>query len=301
MMPIEPGSYLASAISCSADDHHATAACAYQVHWTINPHMKPGSVNADLASAQHTTLIATMRRLGARVEVLPFVCGAFDSVFIKDNAILRHDGRARALLGGPVHAVRDAEQAARAIALRSLGFEVVEAENALEGGDVVQMNDVTLLGCGPRSSPRAVKCLERFLGHEVVALPLRNPHLYHLDTAMTVLCDGTALLCREAFENAALAEIDRLLARGVLRAAYEIPYLEALSFAANVVEVSNAIITGTRAQQTSAILRGIGCRVVEVPLDQFHLAGGSAACLLARVMPPRSMQIPTTAMRSAAA
>jgi N-dimethylarginine dimethylaminohydrolase len=145
-----------------------------------------------------------------------------------------------------------------------------------------------LLGTGPRTDPAATTELARFLGMEVIALPLRDPHLYHLDTAMAVLRDGTALLCREAFDSAGLAEIARLVDRGILRRALRIPYEEALAFAANIVEVGSTIVTGTtrdRAPETARALESIGRTVAEVPLDQFHLAGGSAACLVARVNP----------------
>jgi N-dimethylarginine dimethylaminohydrolase len=296
MLPIEPGTYLFGATSCATNAHNATTACTYQVQWTINPHMKPGAVQFDVARAQHDAFVSAIATLGGRVAVLPFVCGAFDSVFIKDNAILRHDGRPRALVADPAHAVREVEQAARAEALRALGFELAEACYALEGGDVIQVPGVTLLGCGPRSSPRAAACLERFLGGEVVSLPLRDPRLYHLDTAMAVLDDRTALICREAFTSEARVRIEQLVARGVLRAAYAVPYREALGFATNIVEVNGTIVTGARAPTTRAILEGLGRTVVEVVLDQFHLAGGSAACLVAR-----AMQMPTTAIRSAAA
>lgn len=290
---MQSGSYLFSATSCALDDHDATARCAYQVHWTINPHMKPGAVTFDIARSQHDALVSTVAALGGNVTVLPFVCGAFDSVFIKDNAILRHH---RALLAGPVHAVREVEQEARSAALRTAGFEVIAARHPLEGGDVLQLPRATLLGCGPRSCARAAQCLERFLGCEVIALRLRDPHLYHLDTAMAVLDDGTALICREAFDSASLCALERCLARRILRAAHAVPYREALRFATNIVEVGGAVVTGARAPVTRAILEMCGRTVVEVPLDQFHLAGGSAACLVARVM-----TMPTTAMRSAAA
>ena len=140
-----------------------------------------------------------------------------------------------------------------------------------------------LLGYGQRSSARAVAALERFLEAPVTPLELRDPHLYHLDTALTVLSDGTALACLEAFTPAAL----RALARtpGVARV-LGVPREEALGFGLNLIEVADSVLVGARAPQVEALLRSRGKRPVRLRLEQFHLAGGSAACLVSRVHLP---------------
>lgn len=296
MKTTAPGTRLVSEVACAAGDHAQTDACAYQVHWAINPHMRLGSVDYSQARAQHRALVDVLRGLGERVEVLPFVCGAFDSVFIKDNAVLFDD---RALLGAPLHGQRRVEQHARACELGRRGYRVEHALHALEGGDVVILpTRGALLGVGPRSSPASARALASFLDADVHVLPLRDPRLYHLDTALTILADGTALVCREAFDAPALARLSALRARGILRALHAVPYPEACAFSLNVVEVGSAIVTGTtQAPATRAVLRSLRRRVIEVPLDQFHRAGGSAACLVAH----RCRTMPTTAIRSAAA
>jgi N-dimethylarginine dimethylaminohydrolase len=259
--------------------------------------MRPGAVNHEAARAEQRALVDVLRGLGEHVEVLPFVCGAFDSVFIKDNAVLLEK---RALLCAPRHAERRGEQEARARALAELGFAVAVAEHPLEGGDVVPLpGGGALLGCGPRSSEHASKQLSRFLDAEVHPLRLCDPRLYHLDTAMTVLSDGTALFCREAFDESAVRTLRMLVARGVLSRVLTVPLEEALRFAVNVVEVGDAVVTGTHAPVTNGLLRALRRTVIEVPLAQFHLAGGSAACLVATVQ--RAMTMDATAMRSAAA
>ena len=89
--------------------------CNFRVAWAINPHMEIGSVRPEWAEGQHRTFVRTLERVGAQVELLPFVHGAFDSVFAKDNAVLvERDGTFAALLGQPRFAERTAEQAARA-------------------------------------------------------------------------------------------------------------------------------------------------------------------------------------------
>jgi len=148
----------------------------------------------------------------------------------------------------------------------------------LEGGDVVRLPGLTLLGHGLRSSVHAREALEDALDEEVLPLRLVDPWLYHLDTALTALADGTLLLCREAFSDESLK---RLLRHPKVGEVHFVPHSEAKGFALNLVQVGRRIVTGTRAPVTEAILRRKALDVEVVPLDEFQLAGGSAACLVA--------------------
>ncbi len=140
-----------------------------------------------------------------------------------------------------------------------------------------------LLGHGLRSSARAASALELFLDAPVTPLELKDPHLYHLDTALTVLSDGTALVCTEAFTQEALHTLERT--EGITRV-LPVPRSEALGFGLNLVEVGTRVLVGAQAPRVEALLRSLGRRPVRVRLDQFHLAGGSAACLVSQVHQP---------------
>ncbi|HEU4533444.1 MAG TPA: arginine deiminase-related protein, partial [Polyangiaceae bacterium] len=283
--------------------HDRPDECAYRVAWAINPHMRVGSTQACHAERQHARFCDALARAGASVVELPFVHGAYDCVFAKDSAVLLERGGARrALLASPRHDERRREQAERAEALGRLGFEVEAAPPVpFEGGDVVMLPGCrgALLGHGFRSSPAAAAALERFLGAPVVALALRDPHLYHLDTALAVLDDGTALLCRDAFDADSLRRLER--APGVTRLV-DVGRDEALRFGLNLVEIGRRVVLGSASPRAAFLLRSLGREPVVVNLDQFQNAGGSAACLVARVHQAGAVAVtPTTAMRSAPA
>src|SRR5580692_4145371 len=56
------------------------------------------------AVRQHRALVRQLRTLGAIVDIIPFVHGAYDSVFAKDSAVLlRRDGRDHGLMAQPLH------------------------------------------------------------------------------------------------------------------------------------------------------------------------------------------------------
>ncbi|CAN5710412.1 hypothetical protein BH11MYX4_BH11MYX4_55840 [soil metagenome] len=111
--------YVVSQPRCERSCARRGTACSFQVAWTINPHMRLGSVHARRAVGQHATLVRSLETLGAVVDRVPFVHGAFDSVFSKDNALLveRDNGAVEALVALPRHVERRVEQRARANAL----------------------------------------------------------------------------------------------------------------------------------------------------------------------------------------
>jgi N-dimethylarginine dimethylaminohydrolase len=280
--------------------HVHEESCAFRIAWSINPHMEVGrACDPELAREEHLSLKNTLIRLGAEVVELPFIQSAYDSVFTKDVAVLLTRGKkGTAVICNARHRERRLEKSAREKQLKLMGFEVVHVEGLhLEGGDVVVCPNQSkaFLGHGFRSSRAATQILEDVLGHEVVPLELRDPYLYHLDTAMTALEGGWVLACREAFTPPSWKRLEQCVSPGQL---LEIPRFEALRFGANILEVGQKAILGSFVPQTYSLLKKIGIQPLWVPLTQFHRAGGSAACLAARVHSLEQMMMPTAAIRS---
>jgi len=242
--------------------------------------MRVGEVDHARACAQHARLLTIVRTLGASVTQLPFVHGGFDSVFAKDNALyVARDREERAVLGSFRHDERAIEQAARARDLRRENLAVDEGPT-FEGGDLcVLPGQSAWLGYGFRSSRDATAPLGDILGTRVTPLELVDEALYHLDTAMAVLADGTTLACAAAFTSSSRRALETSAAGEVVWVSRE----AATRFALNFVEVGDTVVTGTDSSEVTAILGARGKRVVVTPLDEFQRAGGSAACLLAPV------------------
>ena len=277
--------YLVSHPCCADPCAQAGEACSFQVAWAINPHMQIGAVQTRLAARQHRAFVRELERAGAAVDAIPFVHGAFDSVFSKDNAVLvaRDHGGIEALLARPRHAERQIEQEARAASLASLGVRIAgTSDEPLEGGDIVMQpaGGGAFVGHGFRSSRGAAHDLEAFLDRAVTGLELCDPRLYHLDMVLSVLDDGTALVCEDALTEAAFR---RLVAHPAITTILRVPLREALAFGVNLVQVGKTIVWGADAPATTRALTARGYRVRKVALDQFHLGGGSAACLVSRV------------------
>ena len=281
MTVIDNPLFITSAVSCT--DHRLEANCRYQVAWSINPHMEIGSVDFVAAVTEHAAYIQALERAGAAIIMLPFVHGAYDSVFAKDSALLvERRGVRRALLARLRYPERQREQAARADYYERHGFEVVCESNgpSWEGGDTVMLPHGLLFGHGPRSGLDAARWLERHLELPVTPLELCDSHLYHLDMALTTLPDGTALVCESALTPAAMHALERTPG---IRQIATVRREDALAFGLNLVPIGTTVLAGARVPAVERIVTARGYRYEVAPLDQFHRAGGSAACLVARL------------------
>lgn len=257
--------------------------------------MKVGSVDSSKAIEQHRLFVSALRICGAEVVEVPFVHGVFDSVFAKDNAIIvNSENRTRALMTAPSTMQRKAEQNVRRRQLESLGVEILgEAEYALEGGDVLfaPNSEKIFFGYGQRSSYKAVGELRKHFGYDVIPLELIDPFFFHLDTALNFVDIGgrtIAFAYREAFSDLAW---EYLTSDFQISAVVEVSREEAMVFALNWVEVNDNVILGSAAPSLRKTLESLGKKVLFVPLDQFQLAGGSAACLATRIHDVSSVAI----------
>ena len=245
--------------------------------------MAIGSVDYLTAAAQHADYVNALERAGAAIVRLPFVHGAYDSVFAKDTAlVLERRGTRKVLLAQPRHPERQREQVARSEFFEQSGYEVVCDPDgpSWEGGDTVMLPRGLLLGYGPRSGPGAAAWLERNAEVPVTPLELCDPHLYHLDMAVTTLPDGTAIVCETALTPSAMRALERTPG---IRQIVTVRRADALAFGLNLVAVGGTLFAGARVAAVEAIVIGRGYRYVVAPLDEFHKAGGSAACLVAKL------------------
>lgn len=279
--------FLVSSPKCVSTCLHNDASCVFQVAWEINPHMRIGAVNSSLAIEQHENFLAAMRDAGAKLIEVPFLHGIFDSVFAKDNVVvISENDELKGILARPSTDQRKPEQELRKVQLECLGVKVeCESGEHLEGGDIILLpsREKIFFGYGQRSAFKAIADLRNFLDYEVVPLELVDPYFFHLDTALNfVEVNGKtiAFAYPKAFSELAW---DYLCHDPDISCVVEVSRDEAQLFGLNWVEVGNKVILGSDVPNISRLLRSLGKNVIVSQLDQFQLAGGSAACLATRV------------------
>lgn len=259
----------------------------FRVDYAINPFMDPDvQPDAGLAMAQWQTLVATMRGLGATVDVLAQRPDAPDMVYAMNLGLglVRPSGERHVVLSHMRYPQRRVETATarawfseRDFATSYVGREGVGAH--LEAGDAFAFGDALVVGYGPRTEKLALKHLATELGIRVRGLRITHPGMYHLDLAFCPLDSRRAIVCPAALDAASAAALMELVPEPLV-----LTEEEALTtFAANSIVIpsssgSTVVMPGCPAR-VRAGLEAWGFEVVIVDVSEFHLAGGSIRCL----------------------
>jgi N-dimethylarginine dimethylaminohydrolase len=251
----------------------------YGIEYEINPWMNRslGAVRT-IAFLQWTKLRETLEFLGAKIEQLEPHAGLPDLVFTANAGLMFKN---LFLSSRFKHEVRAKESPVFEAWFAANGFEV---ERFPEGhyhegaGDALFCGDTLFAGYRTRSDAQSHQWVAQRLSVRVLPLELVNPRFYHLDTCFCPLAPGLAIYHPEAFDS---------YGRRVLEA--NVPTLipvnaeEAGRFGCNAVVVGKTVVHNSRCPQLAASLAGHGYMSIEVELDEFLKAGGSAKCLTLRL------------------
>jgi len=256
----------------------------FTVSYEINPWMDSSTaVDTALALAQWETLRATHERLGHTVSVVPGVPGLPDMVYAANGALITGAGTVGVRF---THPERAAEAAAYAAWLEAEGFGPVHMplEQNEGEGDLLLVGDHLLAGSGFRTSLAAHEELRRVLDRDVVSLELVDPRFYHLDTALTVLDDGSEHPDIAYFPGAFSSESREVLAT-LFPDALLTDERTAAVLGMNAVTDGRHIILSPAAVEYADLLRVRGYEPVPVDLSELLKGGGGAKCctLVARV------------------
>jgi len=248
----------------------------FAVAYAINPWMDPTApVDRALARAQWETLRSTYRRLGHEVSDVEPVPGLPDMVFAA-NAALVIGGHA---LGARFrHPQRRGEEPAFAEWLTAAGIAVRRAEYVNEGeGDFLvagtRPDAPVLAGSGFRTDPASHAEVAGVLGREVVSLVLVDPRFYHLDTALAVLDDTTAVVVPEAFAPESYARVEQLFSELLLATPDD-----AEVFGVNAVSDGRHVVLEAAATSLAERIAERGFVPLPVDTSELRKAGGSVKC-----------------------
>lgn len=251
----------------------------YGIEYEINPWMNRslGAVR-ELAFRQWKALHMTLVELGVTVELLGPQPALPDLVFTANAGLVF----GRTFLSSRFrHEVRARESPFFDTWFAANGFTVEHLPEGMyhEGaGDALFCGDTLFAGYRTRSDAAAHQWVGQHLGIRVLPLELVNPRFYHLDTCFCPLAPGEAIYFPDAFD----AYGQRVLTNQVPKL-IPVREEEAARFGCNAVVVGKTVIHNSRCPQLEADLAAAGYRPVEVELDEFLKAGGSAKCLTLRL------------------
>jgi N-dimethylarginine dimethylaminohydrolase len=251
----------------------------YGIEYEINPWMSRarGAV-ADRAQQQWHALHDTLVRLGVQIELMTPQPGLPDLVFTANAGLVFHQ---RFFSSRFRHEVRARETPYFDAWFSAHGFTVETLPQGVffEGaGDALFCGEALFAGYRIRSDARGHQFIGQQLGRLVLPMELVDPRFYHLDTCFCPLAAGEAIYFPRAFDNYGQTVLEKHIPR--LMAVVE---SEAERFACNAVVVGKTVIINAGSTRLAESLRGWGYTPIEVELDEFIKAGGSAKCLTLRL------------------
>jgi len=162
------------------------------------------------------------------------------------------------------------------------GYEIhhLPAEYVFEGeGDLLSGGEVLFAGYHTGSNIQSHQMVSEILKREVLSLELTNKWFYHLDTCFCPLGKGRALYYPLAFDSYALKVLEDRIPNLI-----PISEEEAKKFACNAIVAGNDVVMNEGCPDVRSKLERLGFIVHETPLSEFIKAGGSAKCLVLKVL-----------------
>lgn len=257
----------------------------FRIDYEINAWMdRRRQPDRTLAQAQWAGVLAALRSLGARVDLIHPSPHQPDMVFTANAGLVRghrfipshfryqeRRGEGRYFL----RYFRDHRY--RLIHIRS-GSAFFEGE-----GDVLTYRDLLFAGFRQRSEIQSHQALSRLLHQRVISLELVDPKFYHLDTCFFPLDTRSVLFYPGAFDRYGERAIQEFVAN-----ALPVTRKEALRFVCNGVVVGHTVLMNQPGRRLVHLLKHLGYRVKNIPTSEFLKAGGSCKCLVLTLSKPSS-------------
>jgi len=132
------------------------------------------------------------------------------------------------------------------------------------------------IGYGFRTSQKALQRAANCIGCNVIGLQLTQPHFYHLDTALSVIDENTAIYVEEAFTPEGIQILKKMFPRLLA-----VPLHEAKAgFVTNGhCPDGKHFIVHHGNHTTKKSLESIGITVIELDTSEFMKSGGSVFCM----------------------
>ena len=264
----------------------------FEIRDVKNPYMTGAqTINRDLAQQQWEALTQAFRDAGCQVETIEPVPDLEDMVFAANQVFVGDSPKyGKFIVPSRMRYPSRAREVPYYVEwFRSRGYKVINldfGDDFLEGhGDLLWIANTrgesssVFAGYGFRSSRGGVEKFAdamRKMEISVIPLELINPSFYHLDTCLTPLRAGAAMVVPEAFSADALATVKKMIPR-----LYEVDPDDASKFVCNGVAVNGKFITPHLTQCVARALENEGLEPVLVNTSEFEKSGGSVFCLKA--------------------
>lgn len=253
----------------------------FRIDYEINPFMDLRTQpDGALAMTQWRGLVATLERLGARVDVIEQRPDTPDMVYAMNLGLALTDASGpRVALSHMRYPQRRTETDTARRWFIDAGFTPTVGGQAgigahREAGDAFPFAGELVVGYGPRTEEQALKHLATDFDITVRGFRIVHPEMYHLDLAFCPLDATTALVCPAAFDEPSAKALLATVPDPI-----ELSADEALTFCANSVVIGRSVVMPACPDRVRVELERRGFAVEIVVVSEFHKGGGSVRCL----------------------
>jgi N-dimethylarginine dimethylaminohydrolase len=251
----------------------------YGIEYEINPWMsRSRSADKGRANRQWRALYDAIVQLGARVSVLDPVAGLPDMVFTANDGLVF----GRTFISARFRPqVRQSEVPYYERWFEREGFAVRRLPDGMfhEGaGDALFAGATLFGGYRIRSDVRSHQHIAGMIGCQTLPVELVDPRFYHLDTCFCPVAADLAIWYPAAFDP-----YGQRVIRERVSDLIEVLTEEAVRFGCNAVVIDRTVIMPAGCRRLRCDLETRNYCVIELELDEFLKAGGSAKCLTLRV------------------
>lgn len=228
-------------------------------------HVARSPIDVALAREQHTAYESALASLGCDIRRIPVDDRYPDAVFIEDTAIVLDEV---AVITRPGAESRRGELDAVAAVLGEYRTLVrIEAPATIDGGDVLQLDDVLYVGRTPRTNDEGIAQLRELIapyGYRVVGVDVDG--CLHLKSAVTRV-GSDALLVNPRWVSPSIFDGWRI-----------IDVDDAEPAAANALRIGDSVIFPEELPRTRRTLEAEGIEVIAVPAGELAKAEGGVTC-----------------------
>lgn len=229
-----------------------------------------GKVDYGLLLKQHEEYVSALEKCNVSINYLEADEAFPDSTFVEDTAVLTKDF---AVLSNPGATTRNGEIHSVLVELQK-SFEkiyTIETPGFLDGGDVLQADDVFYIGLSERTNENGAQQLKAILESEnYSAHVITLEKFFHLKTGIAYLGNNKMVVAGEFIENPLFDSYDKIT----------IPIED--EYSANCILVNDYIILPSGYESTTEKFKLAGFDVIEVGTSEFQKQDGGVSCLSLR-------------------
>lgn len=229
-----------------------------------------GRPDMDLAGRQHEAYCEALRSCGLEIILLDAAEEFPDSTFVEDPAVIAGN---RAVITRPGHPSRLGEAGLiEPVLSRYLDVERIESPGRLDGGDVLEIDDLILVGLSDRTDTDGAGQLSAIFerdGFKCGTVPVACG--LHLKSGVSYLGGGILLA------DISMAGMEEFSQYDVVTVA------KGEEYCANSIEVNGRVLFPAGFPATLEKLRSRGLELIEVDMSEFQKMDGGLSCLSLRM------------------